>query len=364
MDFSQLRDAALLTLGLQKKAMEHGMSLKDASAYNIQFFNGRPIHIDTLSFCSYVAERPWAAYHQFCQHFLLPLVLMAYVDVTAIRLMMNFSDGIPLRTGVRLLGNRWWRRPSLFMHLVAQAKLETDKPLITKKNYRLPKQSLVNMLTSLENLIRSLPRPCQHSHWSNYGTEGLYTSQEYLRKKEIVRHCCRKYRPRTVWDLGANKGDFSRIALEEGAQVVAIESDHAQAEALYADEQQKMSSLWMDMLTPSSMCGWAHQEHQSLAARGPADLLLCLALSHHLALTGQVPFVSQAAYFSTIAKSVLIEFIAPEDPSASQMLDRQTILRTHYTQTDFEKAFAGYFSLVEMHTVVPHKRFLYYFGPV
>ena len=67
--FEQLKQAALLTLNIQKIAIGKARSLKDASVYNIQFINGSPIFIDTLSFECYEENKPWVAYKQFCQHF-------------------------------------------------------------------------------------------------------------------------------------------------------------------------------------------------------------------------------------------------------------------------------------------------------
>ncbi len=101
--FSQLKDAALATLAIQKRSIKAGMSLKDASAYNIQFINGKPTLIDTLSFEIYKEGKPWDAYRQFCQHFLAPLALMARVDVRLGQLLRVFIDGIPLDLASRLL---------------------------------------------------------------------------------------------------------------------------------------------------------------------------------------------------------------------------------------------------------------------
>ena len=94
--FSQLKDAALLTLKIQKAGTREGDDLKDASAYNIQFHHGKPVLIDTLSFDDYTEGKPWDAYRQFCQHFLAPLALMSRVDIRLIQLMRVYIDGIPL----------------------------------------------------------------------------------------------------------------------------------------------------------------------------------------------------------------------------------------------------------------------------
>ena len=119
--FSQLKDAALTTLRIQKIALRHGMILKDASAYNIQFHRGRPVLIDTLSFTRYEEGQPWVAYRQFCQHFLAPLALMAYRDVRLSALLRTEIDGVPLDLAAGLLPWRTRLKPGLLMHLHVHA---------------------------------------------------------------------------------------------------------------------------------------------------------------------------------------------------------------------------------------------------
>ena len=78
--FSQYQDAALTTLEIERRALSRGMTLKDCSAYNVQFQSGRPIFIDTLSFETYREGEPWTGYRQFCEHFVAPLALMSLLD--------------------------------------------------------------------------------------------------------------------------------------------------------------------------------------------------------------------------------------------------------------------------------------------
>ena len=122
--FSQLKDAALLTLKIQLIAMRFGMTLKDASAYNIQFYHGKPVFIDTLSFEKYEEGKPWVSYKQFCQHFLAPLALMSRTDVRLSQLMRNYIDGIPLDLASRLLSKRSYLNFSLLSHIHLHAKTQ------------------------------------------------------------------------------------------------------------------------------------------------------------------------------------------------------------------------------------------------
>ncbi|MFH1827327.1 MAG: SAM-dependent methyltransferase, partial [bacterium] len=123
--FSQLKDVALLTLQIQKQALEHGMSLKDASSYNVQFFKGKPVFIDILSFEKYIDGKPWIAYKQFCQHFLAPLALMAYKDIRLNQLFKIYLDGIPLDLTSKLLPKKTWLNLSFLIHLHVHAKSQT-----------------------------------------------------------------------------------------------------------------------------------------------------------------------------------------------------------------------------------------------
>ena len=93
--FSQLKDAALLTLQVQKTAIDFGATLKDASAYNVQFVGPKPVLIDTLSFEKYTEGQAWVPYRQFCQHFLAPLALMSCTDVRLSQLSRTYIDGVP-----------------------------------------------------------------------------------------------------------------------------------------------------------------------------------------------------------------------------------------------------------------------------
>ena len=134
--FSAYKNAALLTLKIQKTAFEYGMTLKDASAYNIQFIDCKPILIDTLSFERYNEGEPWVAYRQFCQHFLAPLSLMSYKDIRLSQLMRVFIDGLPLDLVSGLLPFRTKTKFYLLSHIHLHSKAQTryaNKELNTKK---------------------------------------------------------------------------------------------------------------------------------------------------------------------------------------------------------------------------------------
>jgi len=186
--FSQLKDAALTTLRIQKLALKKGMTLKDASAYNIQFYQGRPVLIDTLSFTGYQDGSPWIAYGQFCRHFLAPLALMAYRDVRLAALLRTNIDGIPLDLASRLLPTRTRINPGLLMHLHAHAASQkkhekaggaAKRPTVSKKN-------LVGIVDSLRGVVQGLKWKLPVTEWGDYYDNTNYSDDSLLQKKKLV----------------------------------------------------------------------------------------------------------------------------------------------------------------------------------
>jgi len=225
--FSQLKSAALVTLRIQKFALESGMTLKDASAYNIQFFGTAPALIDTLSFEVYEAGKPWAAYRQFCQHFLAPLALMAYVDLRLSRLIQSHIDGIPLDLACKLLPKRAMLNGHLLMHLHLHARLQTTCEGTPTKNKvgNFPKQALLGLIDSLEAAVLSIHLPKCQSTWSGYYDSNSYSEGTAAKKLVTVRDMLLTTKPKTVFDFGANCGRYSRVAADLGAMTVSIDMD-------------------------------------------------------------------------------------------------------------------------------------------
>lgn len=362
--FGQLRDAALLTLELQQRAMKRGLGLKDASAYNIQFQAGRPVLIDTLSFATYQEGQPWIAYLQFCQHFLAPLLLMAHVDARLGRLLAIHLDGIPLDLVSRLLPKRTWLRPSTLLHIHLHARS------IAKHGRRIPKGRQRVSRGSLEALLGNLHTTIQHLDWKPKGTqwvcyeeEHAYAEEGLQEKRRVVAQYLQQLQPKTVWDLGGNVGTFSRVAAEAGALVVAVDSDVGALEVLYRrlrrDEEGRILPLLADLTNPSPGLGWAHRERASLVERGPADCLLALALIHHLAISGNLPLPLIAEWFASIGRALIVEFVPKEDPQAQRLLSGRTGMFAGYTREAFQVAFTPHFRILRTQRVRGTERELF-----
>lgn len=349
--FSQLKDAALLTLKIQKTALGFGMSLKDASAYNIQFKDSRPILIDTLSFEKYKEGKPWVAYKQFCQHFLASLVLMAYKDVRLGQLLRIHIDGIPLDLASSLLPLSTYFKFSLLSHIHLHAKTQnyfSDKKVSPQK-YKLKKNSLLALIDSLESLVKSLKWKPRGTEWADYYTFTNYSTQSFSEKEKIVNEMITETGPKMVWDLGSNTGIFSRLASKKGMMTLSFDNDPAAVEKNYcetvAEKEKNILPLLLDLTNPSAGIGWANKERMSLQSRGPADLAIALALVHHLAISNNLPFSHIANFLSQICSSLIIEFVPKSDSQVQKLLKTRDDIFESYDQYSFEKEFSRFFKI-------------------
>lgn len=367
--FSQLKAAALLTLSAQRIALDHGMTLRDASAFNVQFHRGEPVLVDTLSFGPSLPGEPWVAYRQFCQHFLGPLSLMALRDTRVAQLLRANLDGIPLELTSRLLPSRSRVMLGLAIHVHAHARSQRRHgSLATTEGVRDPKPftrtAFYGLLDSLSKCVQRLDAGHGTSAWIDYYQEGdSYSSTSLSIKEQLVRAYLTKTQPQTVWDLGANTGRFSQLASGLDADVVAFEQDHAAVDTHYntlrRNGDARVLPLLADLLNPSPALGWAHTERDSLAARGPCDTALALALVHHLAIHNNVPFQLIAAFMQAICHSLIIEFVPKDDPKVQQMLARREDVFDRYSREEFLRAFERHFRLEAWEPLPGSKRSLY-----
>jgi len=366
--FSQLKDAALATLQIQKEALQSGMSLKDASAYNIQFRAGKPTLIDTLSFEKYEEGKPWIAYKQFCQHFLAPLVLMSRVDVRLQQLLRIHLDGIPLDLASSLLPRATWLQPGLLTHIhlhgAAQKKYEGEAVRRSSGQGQVSRTGLLGLIDSLEGTVRSQTWKPAGTTWAEYYSATNYSNEAMGGKRRLVAELLDAVTPapKTVWDLGANTGLFSRVASTRGIETLSMDIDPAAVEKNYLEcrdsKETHLLPLLGDLTNPSPDLGWALTERRSLNARGPADLLMALALVHHLAIGNNVPLTQVARYFRSLGAWLIIEFVPKSDSQVQRLLASREDIYTDYTVSGFEAAFQPYFEVVRSVPVPDSERTL------
>ena len=328
--FSGLKAAALLHLDLHTRALERGCTMQDASAYNVQFLGPRPVFIDHLSFRPYRDGEFWLGHAQFCEQFLVPLLLRAMLGLCHNAWYRGAQEGVPGSALLAMLP--WYRRwrPRLAMHVSLPAAFERRA---AKKTWmglkaarrRLPKVALVRMLNGLKTWIGALsPRPAGDTAWSDYTETHSYSADEEGRKKDFVGAWARAARPGTLWDVGCNTGAYSRLALAEGAaRVIGFEPDPDALETAFGAAREAgldFLPLCLDAANQSPAQGWNQAERRGLAERGPADGVLALALLHHLCIGRNVPLGEAVSWLVDLAPTGIIEFVPKSDPMVRRML--------------------------------------------
>lgn len=368
--FSQLKDAALLTLDILTTSLSFGMVLKDASAYNVQFIGARPVFIDTLSFETYEEGAPWVAYRQFCQHFLGPLALMAHRDVRLRQLLERFIDGVPLDLVSGLLPLRTRARYGLFahIHLHARSQERHRDDASRRERPRIPKLSkfrLLALIDSLRATVMGCRLPEGRTEWSDYYDETNYSREAMAAKEALVKRLVEETADAgsLTHDLGGNTGRFSRLVAGPDRYVVSHDIDELAIERNYL-EGRKLGSesvlpLVLDLSNPSPSLGWALEERSSALERIAGGTVIALALIHHLAISNNVPLPHLAELFGRLARTLIIEFVPKEDSQVRRLLATREDVFPDYTITAFETEFARFFEIVQRHRVPETERTLY-----
>lgn len=369
--FSQLKDAALATLAVQKVALDFGMTLKDASAYNVQFSQGRPVLIDTLSFSKYQEGEPWLAYKQFCQHFLAPLAVMSHKHVGAGQFSRIYIDGMPVELASALLPLRTQFIPSLQIHIHLHARLharlqrrsERQSHPASRPTRAFSLRSFLGLIDSLESAVKGLKWKPGASAWIDYYEDDSYSASALESKIKIVSGFLDKVRPSTVWDLGTNTGKFSRLASDRGISTLALDGDPAAVEKNYLTSVERKETsllpLVLDIANPSPKIGWANEERLNLEDRGPADMVLALALIHHLRIGENVPLKMIARFLRSLCSWAVVEFVPASDKKVIGLLSTRKENYSDYSMENFETAFGEYFDIQSKQLIDQSERSLY-----
>lgn len=362
--FDMLKDAALLTLQLLKETVSYGLILKDATPYNIQWHKGKLIFIDSLSFEKYNEKEPWIAYRQFCECFLSPLLLMHYCKEPLQQLQLAYPEGIPLSVTKSLLPRRSRFSLHTYLHIHLHANVSAKNKTNSSKTAVFSKQKLLNLISSLESLVSTLKLTGEKSTWSEYYDEAAQRDNYLEPKKQLISEWARSLSLiKTAIDVGANDGVFSKLLSELNIYTIATDFDPLCINNLYREiketNKQNLQPLIIDLSNPSPAIGVNNTERQSFISRTKVDLVLALAVIHHLAIGKNIPLDKIASLLYQSGNYLIIEFVPKEDEKVQLMLKRKKDIYTHYTEQDFESAFANYFTIHHKQKVGSSRRTLY-----
>lgn len=366
--FEQFKQAALLTLEIQKKALQFNMCLKDASAYNIQFIGSKALFIDTSSFEIYHEGNPWAAYRQFCMHFLAPLLLYYYKIPNALKLLQLDVNGISLEFVSKVLPLKSFFNLSALMHIHWHAKTENNNKQLSKnelKNVQVSKDKLLNIIDHLYESIKELSVHT-NTEWTDYYKTFSYSETGFNIKKSTIKNWLSNLCNEIIIDAGCNQGEFSYIASKYAKNVVAFDFDESVINKLFLkikkDNINNIYPIVVDLSSPSPSIGWNNNERISIIERlGKNNTTLALALIHHLAIGNNVPFVKQAALFSFFSKDLIIEFVPKNDIQVSRLLVSRKDIYHDYNLENFIQSFSNYFTLINKMELNDSERVLIHF---
>lgn len=343
--FSQLKDAALAHLDLQIACLQFGVTLSDASTFNMQFVEGEIQHIDVLSLRAYKDGEPWVGYNQFCRLFIAPLLVEAWAGIPFHSLLKGRLEGLDLNEVSRILPKgKLWTSLNGLLHIALQSNLiakanSSSKSMASSSQATLPKHRYLALLKELRNWIASLQTGRKiRTYWNSYAIENTYSNEMRRDKHEFVRQWFSEISKGIIWDIGGNTGEYSKTALQAGASMaVVFDTDLDSLEKAYADSKKKINMLpiRMDLADPSPRQGWNQQERAGLNERNKPDGLIALAIIHHLAIGRNIPLEELVDWLVNAAPYGVIEFVPKSDPMVLQMmLDREDVF-CDYTEENF-----------------------------
>src|SRR3954451_22155982 len=324
-----LKDAALVQLDLLLASLEHDLVLKDSTPYNVQFKGARPVFVEVGSFERIREGEPWVGYRQFCMLYLYPLLLQAVKDVPFQPWMRGSIDGITPSQMRNVMSFRDRFRRGMFTNVFLHARLEAkyaDRPGEVKQEVSrvFKKELFVANVRKMRKLVERLSWDPPEGVWTAYGERNSYTDDDAKRKDEFVRQVATSQPWNLVWDIGANNGRYSRIAAEGAKTVVAVAAAQGPVELLYRDLKEEgneqILTLTMNLADPSPGLGWRGLERKALPDRGKPDLVLALALVHHVAISANVPVREFLGWLASLGCSLVIEFPTREDPMVKRLL--------------------------------------------
>lgn len=382
--FGMLRDAALLQLELIERAIESGWTMKDATAYNIQWIGCRPVFIDVPSFQPYVAGEPWVGYRQFCMMFLYPLMLQAYRGIDFQPFLRSNLEGIDPATANNLLSGRHRLRKGVLTHVYLHSKMQSrhsDADLVEarslteessrsptkRKKLRHTEAMVLGVIQGLRRIVANLRRVRQTTTWGNYDTDHSYGRASFVVKTAFVEKAVSNRHRRLVWDLGCNTGTFSKICAQYSDYVVSVDGDSEAIDRFYESEQASLESricpLIMNLANISPGQGWRGRERKAFDKRGRPDLILCLALIHHIVISANIPLAEFLDWLREFDCEVIIEFVGPDDDMSKLLLRNKVNQHDDLTEPMFARLISSRFDIVSEEALKGGHRKLYHLTP-
>ena len=362
--FSQLKEAALLTLSIQKICLKYEMTLKDATPFNVQFIDCKPVFIDLLSF-EKIKDFQWRPLKQFYQMFFGPLIVFSKIDPSLLKLLITNIDGISVLLINKLLKFKQKLNLNIFINLVLP-NIFSKKNTKTSKSLNLNKQKLENLISYLYSSTNKI-KFNRNSEWKNYNEETYQEKSDYVldkqnlinKFKDLINHTTE------VWDIGGNDGRFSRAFCEISKHVFSFDIDVNCVDDNYNINKSKniynVYPILFDLTNPSPSIGWNNKERRTIEERLNRPNLICMfAVIHHL-FNKNILFDEILSFSTKTDRFLIIEYIPIEDPKCKLIFESRDkkFLKSYPDEKNFENIFQKKFSLIKSGYLGKTKRKLY-----
>ncbi len=359
--FHQWKDAALRLLEILEISLQHEMILKDATPLNMQMHDGKMIWIDTGSFTRYEKNSPWIAYRQFCECFLAPLLLMHYNYADAGKLFQQYPNGISMKQLSRLLPFTARFNVHVLMHVFVQASFKGSAKT-HQQTPTLRQKKLSAIIDSLKTCIKKLEPRFINFDWDLY-YQSLWTSEDYLKEKtSIISRFLKEISVKSAVDMGCNTGHFTRMLAAQQIQVIAADSSASAVDELYAhickNNERHIYPCIQDLSSPTPNEGLLLKERASFFTRAKSDLVVAVALIHHLCIAKNLPISAFLQSMAALGNYAITEFVPKSDSNVQLMLKNRKDIFTSYTQANFETEAKQLFDIMQQH-ILQNGRILY-----
>jgi len=372
--FYQLKDAALLHLELLKTSLENDWILKDSTPYNIQFINNKPIFIDTPSFIKWEKDEGWDSYRQFCMMFLYPLMLRAYLDLDFRLNLRSNLDGIDSAILYKSLSFNKLFKKGVLSHVVLPylmersiLKKERDTvPVKEKTKIKQSRISIIALVDSMINIVNKLNSKSTISAWADYDHINTYEQNDNKIKKNFIYQVTLKKSYNTVWDFGANTGMFSEHISKNVSNIIAMDSDSIAIGKMFNRLKGQDTNIYpliqnIENMSPNQ--GFNSNERLRLESRSRPDLVMCLAVIHHIRISSNIPCEIFLKYLRTLDSDIIIEFVNRNDEMVIKLLANKKEKYDDYSIKSFESSVLKFFSIEDKQPVKNGLRQLYHLTP-
>jgi len=382
--FGMLRDAALLQLEIIERSIPAGWTLKDATPYNVQWRGTRPVFIDIPSFEPYRSGDAWVGYRQFCMMYLYPLMLKAYKGIDYIPFLRSNLEGIEPDQANQILSGASRLRKGVLGNVYLHAKMHrkyassdldeaksltetSGEKVQEKKAIRHSEAMVLGTIQGLRRVVEKLSIVDSRTVWGNYDTDHSYGDVSYQAKKDFVEKHIKAKPRRVTWDIGCNTGTFSRLARGHSDYILSIDGDSKAIERLYQHEKAQGTSdllpLIMNIGNLSPDQGWRGKERKALEKRGKPDIVLCLALIHHIVISANIPLSEFMEWLRGLESDIVIELVGLDDDMTKMLLRGRVNQYEELGQANFERVADLHFRTEDSLSLKGGHRKIYYLTP-